>query len=125
MHRWVARLLVLVMIVPALGPLAMTQAAKPEAPHCLRQAAKPVMQCHQGMTMAPEPSSETSFQAIDQCCSNHDCCRGMAAPRWAQPQSQLLSQQDQPTIEAAHSPVTQFAPSIIADNDSARAPPRS
>jgi hypothetical protein len=128
MHRWVARLLILVMIVPAFGPLALAHAAQQQAPHCLRQAAKPVMQCHQGMLMAPEPSepsTETSFQAVDQCCANHDCCRGMAAPRWAQPQSQLLSQEDHPTAEAAHIAVAQFTPSTLTYNDSARAPPRS
>src|SRR5258706_11157936 len=108
MHRWVARLLVLVMIVPALGPLALAHAAQPQAPHCSRQPAKPVMQCHRGMSLAPEPSPETSLGAADQCCSNHDCCRGMALPRWAQPQSQLLSQQGLPTAEAAHTPVAQL-----------------
>jgi len=128
MHRGVARLLVLVMIVSAFGPLAMARAAQPQAPHCLRHATKPVMQCHHGMSMAleqSEPTTETSFQAADQCCSNHDCCRGMAAPRWAQPQSQLTAQQTQPTSPAVHTSVTEFAPSAFADIDSARAPPRS
>jgi hypothetical protein len=127
MHRWVAKFLVFVMIVPAIGPLALAHPAQAQAPHCLRQTAKPVMQCHQGVSMAQEPEipTETSFQAADQCCSNHDCCRGMGTPRWGQPQAQLTSQQSQPTVEAAHASVMQFAPSILADNDSARAPPRN
>jgi hypothetical protein len=129
MHRWIARLLVLTMAVPAFGPLALAAAAEPQAPHCVRQAAKPVMQCHPGMVMAAErPSSETSetsLRAADSCCQNHDCCRGMAAPHWAQPQSRLLGHQGLPTAEADLTPNAQLTPSSPANNDSARAPPRS
>jgi len=125
-QHWIARLLVLVMLVPAFGPLALARAAQPPAAHCLRQPSKPVMQCHHGMAMVPEPpSSETSFRAVEQCCQNHDCCRGMAAPRWAQPQSKLVSLRGLPTERVLSSPDAQLTPLTPAENDSARAPPRS
>jgi hypothetical protein len=127
MQRWIARLLALIMVVPVFGPLALASAVQPQSPHCLRQPAKPAMQCHPGMTMVAElPSSETSetsFRAADSCCQNHDCCRGMGAPRWAQPQSQLLSHQGLPTAEAILGPAPELTPSSPANNDSARAPP--
>jgi len=125
MHRWIARLLVLVMLVPAFGPLALGRAAQPQAPHCLRQPAKPVMQCHHGMAMTPEPpSSEASFRALEQCCQNHDCCRSLAAPQWAQPQSKLSSR-ELLTARALSAPDSQLTSVTPAENDSARAPPRS
>jgi hypothetical protein len=125
MQRWIARLLALVMVVPALGPLAIAMPTQPMAPHCMRQAAKPIMHCH-GMAMTPEPaSSETLFRAADSCCENHDCCRGTAAPTWGQPQSNRLSQQNLPTARAPRALSALFAPSTIADNELARAPPRS
>lgn len=129
MHRWIARLLVLAMAIPAFGPLALAAAQKPEAPHCVRKAAKPPMQCHPGMTMAPgQPSSETSetsFHAGDSCCKNHDCCRGMGAPQWAQPQARLFAHQGLLAVEAALASSVLIKPSSPDDNDSARAPPRS
>ena len=94
-----ARLLVLVMVVPAFGPLAMARISQQSGAHCLRQPgsrqpAQSTMQCHRGMTMAADgadpQSSETSVSAIDSCCPNHACCRGMATPQWAQPQSQVV-----------------------------------
>jgi hypothetical protein len=125
MHRWIARLLVLVMLVPAFGPLALARAAQPQAPHCLRQPAKPVMQCHHGMAMVPEPpASEASFRALEQCCQNHDCCRTLAAPQWAQPQSKL-SCRELLTERALSALDTQLTSVTPAENDSARAPPRS
>jgi hypothetical protein len=125
MHGWIAKLLVLVMIVPAFGPLALTRSAQPQAPHCLRQPAKPVMQCHHGMEMVPDPpSSEASFRAVEQCCQNHDCCRGLGAPRWAQPQSKV-SLRRLPAERALSAPDTQLTSVTPAEKDSARAPPRS
>jgi hypothetical protein len=125
MHRWIARLLVLVMLVPAFGPLALARAAQPQAPHCLRQPAKPVMQCHHGMAMVPEPPlSEASFRALEQCCQNHDCCRSLGAPQWAQAQSNLSRREPltERALSAADAQLTSVTP---AENDSARAPPRS
>jgi hypothetical protein len=125
MHRWIARLLVLVITAPAFGPLAMAYAMQAQAAHCLRQPAKPVMQCHHGMAMVPEPpSSEASFRAAEQCCQNHDCCRSLGAPRWAQAQSKVLSLQGLPIQRALSAPDAQLTSSTPAENDSARAPPR-
>jgi len=126
MHRWIARLLILVMVVPAIGPVAMAWPAQREAPHCLRQPAKPVMQCHHGMAMAAEPQpSEASFRTVSQCCLNHDCCCRVAAQQWAQPQARLSSHGSLPTEKAPSAPGPQLTPITPADNDSARAPPRS
>jgi hypothetical protein len=53
--RWVARILVLVMLAPGFGPIALACSAQPEAMHCMRQShsaakvAQPVMQCHHAM----------------------------------------------------------------------------
>ena len=65
--RWTARFLLLVMVAPAFGPLALARVSQPEAPHCMRrstsgqsasgqsvsgQSGQPAMQCHHGMAMA-------------------------------------------------------------------------
>lgn len=128
MQRWIARLLVLVMIVPAFGPLAMARASEDMAPHCSRHPAQPVMQCHQGMALAMPMSSapsspETSFRAFDSCCQNHDCCRGLATPQWAQAPSHFTFRHALPTAEAPRTSTAPLTPSNFADSDSARAPP--
>ncbi|MBI3476540.1 MAG: hypothetical protein HY010_12475 [Acidobacteria bacterium] len=126
MQRWIARLLVLVMIVPAFGPLAMARASETMAPHCSRQPAQPVMQCHQGMAMpmSSAPSSpETSFQSVNSCCQNHDCCRGLATSQWAQAPSQQTIQHVLPTSETQRISIALLTFSNISDSDSARAPP--
>src|SRR5438067_6771 len=99
MHRWTARFLALVMLVPAFGPLALARTSQSMGPHCLRTAdhaqtpEQASMQCHHGMMMAQAPqSTETSFGAVDSCCQDHSCCRGLATPRWAQPQGSLFSE---------------------------------
>src|ERR1700730_13289720 len=107
--RWIARFLLLVMLAPAFGPLAMARAAQPGAMHCMRQPvsahpAQPAMQCHHAMAQSkpPQPeaspveafpveSSEASFQAIANCCLNHDCCCHVATLEWAHPAASLLS----------------------------------
>jgi hypothetical protein len=126
MHRWTAKLLLLVTLVPALVPLAQARAAQPESPHCARQMAKTAMQCHHGMAMAPEQqSSETSFRALDNCCENHDCCRGLKTSEWARPASNLLSCV---SLRIEHAPASQGEVLVSANfskNDSARAPPPS
>jgi hypothetical protein len=126
MHRWTAKLLLLVLLAPAFGPLALARASRQESPHCVRQAAKPAMQCHHGMAMAPERrSSETSFRALDNCCPNHDCCRGLRTSEWARPASDLLSCV---SLLIEHAPASrgEVPPSTdVSQYDSARAPPRS
>src|ERR1700731_3415323 len=107
--RWIARLLLLVMLAPAFGPLAMARAAQPGAMHCMRQPvsghpAQHAMQCHHAVAQSkpPQPeafpveasrveSSEASFQAIANCCLNHDCCCRAATLEWAHPAFGLLS----------------------------------
>jgi hypothetical protein len=128
MQRWIARLLVLVMAVPALGPLAIAAAAPQTGPHCARPAAKPAMQCHPGMTMpmpmaADTPSSEKSFRATDSCCQDHDCCRGMAAPKWAASPAQLLLHWSLPVAAGLDATTTYLNPGNFVDDHSARAPP--
>jgi hypothetical protein len=141
--RWIARFLLLVMLAPAFGPLAMASAAQPGAMHCMRQPvsghpAQPAMQCHHAMAQskAPEPesspvesspveSSEASFQAVANCCLNHDCCCRVATLEWAHPAFSLLSFLTL-LIEPAHaSQSTIHLSSDISGHDSARAPPHS
>jgi hypothetical protein len=122
MHRWTAKLLLLVMLVPAFGPLAPARASQQGSPHCAHQTAKPAMQCHHGMAMAP--SSEASFRALDNCCPNHDCCRGLKTSEWARPASDLLSCI---SLLIEHAPASrgEVLPSTdVSQYDSARAPPR-
>src|SRR6266478_226620 len=140
--RWIARLLLLVMLAPAFGTLAMARAAQPGAMHCMRQPvsghpAQPAMQCHHAMAQSKPPqspftgesspveSSEASFQAVANCCPNHDCCCRAATLEWAHPASGLLSFLSL-LIEPAHaSHSTILLSSDISGHDSARAPPRS
>jgi len=125
MHRWIARLLVMVMLVPAFGPLAMARVSPSMGPHCQRQAAKPAMPCHHGMTMAPEPSSsEPSFRALDSCCQNHACCRGIATLRWAKPAGQLSGHVELGAETVFFLPGLHVVPTLLSNRDSARAPPR-
>jgi hypothetical protein len=129
MHRWTAKFLLLVMLLPAFGPLTLARTAQPEAMHCLRkplQSAQPAMQCHHAMAQTPaQEAPEKSFRALDCCCQNHDCCRGLRTSEWARPASNLLSYISF-LIELA--PASQFAAHISAapaGQDSTRAPPRS
>jgi len=125
MHRWIARLLVMIMLVPAFGPVAMAHVSPSMGPHCQRQAAKPAMPCHHGMTMAPEPpSSDTSFSAVDSCCQDHACCRGLATLRWAKPAQQPAGHLELCSEPALFATTLQFVPTLLSDRDSARAPPR-
>jgi hypothetical protein len=136
--RWIARFLLLVMLAPAFGPLAMAHAAQPGAMHCLRQPvsghpAQPTMQCHHAMAQSKSPqpesspaeSSEASFQAVANCCLNHDCCCRAATLEWAHPAFSLLSFLSLLIEPARASQSTILLSSDISGHDSARAPPRS
>jgi len=149
MHRWIAKFLTLVMLVPFLGPAALAHAAPPAGMHCIRMrmadapaAAAPAtpaqqsaMHCH-GMATQPAAQTETaqsdsasshpeaSFTSRD-CCCDHNCCRSTATSGWAQPASRLSSFLNL-TVESASlatSTVRLSAP--LLGPDSARAPPRS
>jgi len=130
--RWTARFLLLVMLAPAFGPLALARGAQPEATHCMRQpmsvqSAQPAMQCHHAMAHAKPPESdslEASFQATANCCQSHCCC-GATTSEWARQPSSLLPFVNL-LIEHAQTAQRTARFSIdISGYDSARAPPRS
>jgi hypothetical protein len=131
--RWTAGFLLLVMLAPAFGPLAVAHAAQPEAMHCMRQsvsvhAAQPAMPCHHAMAQSktPQPeSSEASFQAVANCCLKHDCCCRVATLEWAHPAFSLLSFLSLLIEPARASQSTILLSSDISGHDSARAPPHS
>jgi hypothetical protein len=126
MHRWIAKLLLLVMLAPAFVPVALARASQSESPHCARQTVKPAIRCHHGMAMAPEPqSSETSFRAVDNCCSNHDCCRGLKTSEWARPASNCFSSISLRIERAAALPGEVLVSANFSKHDSARGPPLS
>jgi hypothetical protein len=140
MQRWTARFLLLIMLVPAVGPIALARVADPSAMHCMRRplqsapTAEPVMHCHGGAMSnegtqsagSPTPfasSSAASVRSLD-CCCNHDCCRGVKTSEWAS-----LSPAQQSFANLRIEPAT-IAPLVTATAttslgpDSARAPPR-
>ena len=129
--RWTAGFLLLVMLAPAFGPVAMARVAPPEAMHCMRQpvaghSAQPAMPCHHGMAPATQAdTSDASFQAVNGCCQNHDCCRGATTREWAQPASSLLSVFSLLIEPARLSQGVVLHSSDISGCDSARAPPHS
>jgi hypothetical protein len=133
--RWIARFLLLVMLAPAFGPLAMARAMQSGSMHCMRQpvavqtsghATQSVMPCHGAMAMDSHPeSSEPTFQAAaENCCQNHCCC-GATTSQWAHPafSQQVFSNLLIETARPAQNAVPQS--SDIAGQDSARAPPHS
>src|ERR1700733_46525 len=129
--RWIAGFLVLVMLVPALGPSAMACAGQSEAVHCMRQsmaahATGASMPCHRAMGSAPSAESSTAlFPSADAYCQNHNCCCCTSAPEWAKPAPGLLSSLGF-LIEAVQpSPGSVLRSSDAFRDDSARAPPRS
>jgi hypothetical protein len=126
------------MLAPAFGPLAMARAAQPGALHCMRQPAsghpaQSAVECHHAMAV-PKPSrppsspvepSEASFQAVADCCLNHDCCCRVATLEWAHPAFGLLPLLSLLIEPARASQSAILLSSDIAGHDSARAPPRS
>jgi hypothetical protein len=89
MYRWTARLLLIMISLPAFGPMALASLSPAQGAHCVRQPEKPaVMPCHhEMMAMAEAESPATSLRAADNCCENHDCCvRGVTTRQWASPE---------------------------------------
>jgi hypothetical protein len=138
MFRWTARFLLLVMVAPAFGPMAMASIAWPETTHCARQsmamavpAAQPEMPCHHARAQTqsssaaatPTESSEAAFRAVDDCCQGHGCCRCATTAGWAQPVSGLLSFSHVPVEASRSAPGALLHSSDISGQDSARAPP--
>jgi hypothetical protein len=138
-YRWAARFLLLVMLVPAFGPMAMPCAALPQAAHCQRQpisgramsghTAPPAMHCHHAIAQ-PNPAqpenSSSSFRSLngDDCCG-HRCCCGATTSEWARPDASLLSFFRLLIEPSLPSPDAVLRSSDISRQDSARAPPRS
>jgi hypothetical protein len=129
MHRWTARFLLLAMLLPVCGPLALARTDQSEAMHCMRkqaQAIRPTRQCHHGMAQTPaQEAPEKSFCALDGCCQNHDCCRGLKTSGWARPAGNLLSYVSLLTERAPASQLVAHLSADPAGQDSTRAPPRS
>ena len=140
-YRWAASFLVLVMLVPAFGPVAMPCAALSEPLHCARQAmfgqsaarqtAQTALPCHaMAQSKAPQSesspaeSSEASFCAVDSCCQDHCCC-GAVTSQWAQPASNQLSFFHLLIEPARPIQSARLDASGVSRQDSARAPPRS
>jgi hypothetical protein len=147
--RWTARFLLLVMLAPAFGPMALAHVAKSNPMHCALQRVSPLpaTPCHHGMaeSNAPQPEStslesssfesqvesanaeseEASLRAIDNCCQNHDCCCRIATTQRARPASTQLYILS-PLIEPARPPqIAALQLKDVSAYDSARAPPRS
>jgi len=134
----------LVMLAPALVPMAMPCAALPQGMHCMRQPmsgqamsghpAQPVLPCHHAMAQPeatlPESSQvespEASFQSAsdDNCCKTRCCC-GAITSDWAQPASSLPSFISFTIEPARPAQNAVLRTSDISGQDSARAPPRS
>ena len=146
MHRWTARFLLLVMLVPAFGPLALARVGAPAGMHCMRRplaaeqdrAAEPAMHCHHsavqsaGQSAPQAAESQTSaaapaasLRSLDCCCGQHcDCCRNSKTSEWARPAATHLSVisvliEPAPAAHFVTRPATLFT-----GPDSARAPPR-
>jgi hypothetical protein len=127
MHRWTARILLLALFLPAFGPLALARADQPEGMHCVRkpvQSSQPAMPCHHGMTQEPA-AHEKSFRALDGCCCDHDCCRGLKTSEWARPASNLASALCLRIETAPAAPAVAHVSADPAGQDCSRAPPRS
>jgi hypothetical protein len=135
MFRWTARLLLLAMLAPGFGPVAMAgamRASPVEGMHCMRQtasshAAQSAMQCHHAMAQSELPqsgSSDASFHAVDNCCQNHDCCCRVGTSEWAQPALSLRSFVNLLIEPARLGQSVVLQSSDILGQDSARAPPR-
>jgi len=147
MHHFTAGLLLVAMLVPAFGPLALARLAPPEGMHCMRRplavtAATPagehVMHCHHASSQAGTPrepasqnpavadaSLQVSIRSLDCCCGQHcDCCRGAKASEWARPASNHLSFVSLLIEPARRAEIAARVSAVSSDPDSARAPPR-
>ena len=84
--RWVARILVLVMLAPGFGPIAMACSAQPEAMHCMRQShsaarvAQPAMQCHHAMGGSMMGGSMSMPAASMPAASQNESATGDSSP---------------------------------------------
>jgi hypothetical protein len=151
MHRWTARFLLLVMLVPAFGSIALARAIPSGPMHCLRRpvradaravaSAEPQMHCHGGAAQARSQSASSqnaespsavapasppaSFRSSDGCCcQNHGCCGSLKTSEWASIAYADLSS-IRLLVESAHaSPGSILESANLTGFDSARAPPQ-
>ena len=99
---WIAEILVLAMVVPAMAPAGLAQSTAISMPHCARHAvgqrapAAAESPCHGSMAQEHAPDADdaqpdasasdhtaksASLQAGDACCVNHDCCSQLGNSR--------------------------------------------
>jgi hypothetical protein len=129
---WIARILLVVISLPAFGPLALA-AQSHEGMHCVRKpldssvATRPAAHCHHDMTGADsaQSASQVSFRALDSCCPNHDCCREAVTSEWAPPVAPHVPSLSL-LVESASALRSEVGPSFLfAGPDYARGPPRA
>lgn len=86
-----ATILLVTVLAPSFGPMALAYAAQTGTMHCVRKPmqvpeAAPGMPCHHASPgMMRLRASEANFGALDSCCANHDCCRGLKTSERARP----------------------------------------
>ena len=130
MHRVIARTLLFALLAGLFSPLATASSMSVSHPHCMRKAvpapAQEMSGCHHHGAAAPQltdPASSDQIQAPNDCCQDHECCRSMARPQWANHSLRRTTSTVQTAdrlAPAAHSPAHSFD---LARNLSARAPP--
>jgi hypothetical protein len=137
MVRWTARFVLLVMLVPVFGPMALATVAPQQGMHCMRRplatapavAAEPAMHCHHdAAAAAPQAQSaanEVSFRSLDCCCPHCDCCRNSKISEWARPATSHPSLGSLLIEPAPGGFVAARVSAPLIDAGSARAPPRS
>jgi hypothetical protein len=131
MHRWTARFLVLAMVVPAFGPLALAGTGASTAMSCHRQpigetaqAASPATHCHHGMASTPRPETTSdALYAVHSCCENHDCCCRLKTSEWARPAAKVLVFTGLWIKQASPRQLVLSLSGDLFEIDSARAPP--
>src|SRR6516162_9372065 len=109
MHRWTARVLLVLLLLGVLAPAALALAAPAMHACCVRKA----MRCH-----SPH---EAQF-ATPGCCG-HDCCKSLVVSHWAENSSVSRSSLSEAALGLVlHRPAV--APQIDLDEShSGRAPP--
>ncbi|MGA8301438.1 MAG: hypothetical protein WB817_18290 [Terriglobales bacterium] len=135
MHRWTARIALLVMLVPVFGPLAMAGVAPPPMQCCVRRpltgasagVAEPAMPCHHGSARAATAQGADSREHAlrSQDCCGHCCCQNSPTSEWARPASNHPAFANRPAARAFGAPTAARVSSPLISADSARAPPRS
>ena len=142
-HRWIAAFLLLVMAMPAVGPLALASLGEQGVRACCRRRpltttapnapVQPAMHCHHGASQnasgnfgsQTSGTPQASLRSSDCCCGQKcDCCRNSKTSNWARIAPRPLSFVSLPmaTMRASSS-VTRAAIFFIGP-DSARAPPQ-